>query len=179
MKNIYKAIAGFQQECPTILKETKGYGYQYADLPTILEVVNPLLKKYGMGFTQLINENNLTTIIFHIESGETIQSVITIPEENLKKMNKFQVMGSAITYLRRYSLSAMLGIVSEKDTDAAGTSIPKKTEKALEYMSLSHEKWESVKEKVAQGVKIEDVEKYYNLSDEAKKELKVILTKTI
>ena len=33
MTNIYKALANFQQECPTIHTGTKGYGYSYADLP--------------------------------------------------------------------------------------------------------------------------------------------------
>ena len=34
-------------------------------------------------------------------------------------MNEFQVLGSAITYIRRYALSSMLGLVTDKDTDAA------------------------------------------------------------
>ena len=41
-------------------------------------------------------------------------------------MNDFQVLGSACTYIRRYSLSSMLGIVTDKDTDAAGEQIAKK-----------------------------------------------------
>ena len=41
MKNLFKAIADFQQEVPTIHKGTKGYGYSYADLPTIFEKINP------------------------------------------------------------------------------------------------------------------------------------------
>ena len=35
-------------------------------------------------------------------------------------MNDFQTMGSGITYFRRYALSSSLGIVTDKDTDAAG-----------------------------------------------------------
>jgi len=42
-------------------------------------------------------------------------------------MNDFQVLGSAITYLRRYSISSLLGIVTDKDTDASGEQeAPKK-----------------------------------------------------
>ena len=33
-------------------------------------------------------------------------------------MNTFQIMGSAITYYRRYSLSAALGLITDKDIDA-------------------------------------------------------------
>ena len=38
----------------------------------------------------------------------------------LKGQNDFQVLGSAITYLRRYSLSSILGLVTDEDADAAG-----------------------------------------------------------
>jgi len=121
MKNIYKAIANFQQEVPVIHKGTTGYGYSYADLPAIYEVINPLLKKHGLGFTQPINGNNVKTIVFHVDSGETVESETAIPQGvSLAKMNEFQVLGSAISYLRRYALSSILGLVTDKDTDAGG-----------------------------------------------------------
>ena len=72
--NIYKALAAFQQECPVIHKGTTGHNYTYADFPTILEKINPLLKKHHLGFTQLLNEDGLKTIIFHTLSGEAIES---------------------------------------------------------------------------------------------------------
>jgi hypothetical protein len=124
MKHLFKSLAEFQQEVPTIHKATQGYGYTYADLPKIFEVINPLLKKHGLGFTQLINGTELVTIVFHVESGETIESKTAIPQGvALKGMNDFQVLGSAITYLRRYALSSILGIVSDKDTDAGGEQV--------------------------------------------------------
>lgn len=119
MKNLYKSLAAFQYECPIIHKGTSGYGYTYADLSEIMQVITPLLQKHGLGFTQVINENSLQTILFHVETGESITSSIAINNTtNLKGMNEFQTLGSCITYLRRYSLSAILGIVTDKDTDA-------------------------------------------------------------
>jgi len=121
MKNIYKALANFQQECPTILKDTQGYGYTYADLPDIYKVIMPLLKSNGLGFTQILKDKGLETTLFHIESGEVITGYVEIPTNvSLAKMNEYQVMGSAYTYYRRYALSSMLGIVTDKDTDATG-----------------------------------------------------------
>jgi hypothetical protein len=118
MKHLFKSLAEFQQEVPTIHKATQGYGYTYADLPKIFEVINPLLKKHGLGFTQLIHGTDLITIIFHVESGETLESKTCIPQGvALKGMNDFQVLGSAITYLRRYALSSALGLVTDKDTE--------------------------------------------------------------
>lgn len=138
MKNIYKALADFQQKVPVIHKDTQGYGYSYADLPTIFEKINPLLKEFGLGFTQTFNHTELKTTLFHVESGETIESILDIPQGiQLAKMNEFQVLGSGITYLRRYALSALLGLVTDKDTDASGEQVkatPKKTvEKDINY----------------------------------------------
>lgn len=130
--NIKQAIAGFQQECPVILQQTKGYGYTYADLPTILNIINPLLAKWRLGFSQPLEDDKVKTIVFHIDTGETIESSITIPQGvMLKGMNDFQVLGSAISYLRRYSISSILGIVSDKDTDASGEQVSKPAKRGL------------------------------------------------
>jgi len=126
MKNLFKSLAEFQQEVPVIHKATQGYGYTFADLPKIFSVINPLLKKHGLGFTQLIENENLTTILFHVESGETIESKMALLKDvSLKGMNEFQVYGSQLTYFRRYALSSILGIVTDKDTDAGGEQIKK------------------------------------------------------
>jgi len=126
-ENIYKSLASFQQECQVIHKGTKGYGYSYADLPSILSVINPLLKKHKLGFTQLLDGTELRTILFHVSSGDTIESCVAIPQGvQLKGMNDFQVFGSAVSYFRRYSLSSILGIVSDKDLDAAGEQVNSK-----------------------------------------------------
>jgi len=123
-KNLYKALANFQQEVPVILKDTSGFGYKYADLPAIFEIINPLMKKNGLGFTQLVSGTQIKTILFHVESGEELESNTDIPQGvQLKGMNDFQVLGSAITYIKRYALSSMLGLVTDKDTDASGEQV--------------------------------------------------------
>lgn len=127
MSEIRKSLAAFQQEVPPIYKGTSGYGYKYADWGEILTIVNPLLGKHSLGFTQVLDGNSLKTILFHTESDEEIVSVVDIPQGvELKGMNDFQVLGSAITYLRRYSLSSILGLVTDEDADASGEQTGKK-----------------------------------------------------
>jgi hypothetical protein len=127
MKNVLKSLAAFQQEVPVIIKNSQGYGYQFADLPKIFDEINPLLQKHGLGFTQLINTkegvNYLATVVFHVESGEQIESNCMIPYVQLKGMNDFQSFGSGVTYFRRYCLSSILGLVTDKDTDASGEQV--------------------------------------------------------
>lgn len=124
MKNLLKALAEFQQSVPVIHKGTQGYGYSYANLATIFEIINPILKANKLGFTQLVGDNNIKTIIFHYESCEQLETITTIPQgTNLKGMNDFQTLGSAITYIRRYALSSALGLITDKDTDASGEQV--------------------------------------------------------
>jgi hypothetical protein len=133
MKHLLKSLATFQQEVPVIHKGTQGYGYSYADLPKIFEIINPLMEKHGLGFTQMINSheglNYLKTILFHSESGESIESNTLIPTVQLAKMNDYQSFGSGVTYFRRYCLSSILGLVTDKDLDGAGDQV--KTEKPI------------------------------------------------
>ena len=134
-KDLFLAMASFQYEVPIIHRGTAGYGYSYTDLPEIVRVITPLLKKHNLGYTQLLQGTSIQTIIFHTKTGQSIESFTDIPqEETLKGMNKFQVLGSAITYFRRYSLSCALGLVTDKDLDGCGTpeSPEEKEQKRLE-----------------------------------------------
>ena len=130
--NIYSALSKFQGLVPIIFKDTEAYGYKYADLPAIIPVITPIMQECGLGYFQSMEYNEthdcnlIKTVVFHIESGEEISSTMRIKEDvSLAKMNDYQVLGSAITYYRRYQLSALLGLVTDKDTGAGGEQKPK------------------------------------------------------
>lgn len=170
MKNIYRALAAFQQECPTIHKGTQGYGYSYADLPTILKTINPLLEKHGLGFSQPVDLDTIQTILFHVESGETITSSTLMPTGvELKGMNQFQVDGSKITYYRRYALSSLLGIVTDKDTDAGGQQVAKTEKQALTPESNA---WHHAIKHLQGSGTIAQIKKKYTLTAEHEEQLK-------
>lgn len=139
MKNYFKAIAKFQHLCPIIRKKTSGYGYKYADLPEIQSTVLPLLHKVGLSYSQGLdtnpktNNNAVVTTIFHVESGEFKETYFDIPHADLKGQNVYQSLGSGITYLRRYSLGAALGIVVDEDTDASSANTQKSTKANINF----------------------------------------------
>lgn len=181
MKNIFKALAEFREECPVILKDTQGYGYVFADLPAIFEIINPLLKKHGLGFTQPINGNQIKTIVYHIESGETIESMTDIPQGvKLSGQNDFQVLGSAITYLRRYSLSSILGLITDKDTDASveqnkAENKPKENKSnGLPWLNENDNNWKLLQEAINSGNKptMKFIKGKYNLSKATEEKIK-------
>ena len=178
MKHLFKALAAFQQEAPVIHKGTKGFGYSYADLPAIFEVINPLLKKHGLGFTQLINTNEekhyLVTVLFHVETGEQLQSSTLIPEVELKGMNTYQAFGSGVTYFRRYALSSALGIITDKDTDAAGQQVTKTpTKKATKKKALTPDmkEWGQAVQYLNGAGRMSEIKKKYSLTAELEEQL--------
>jgi hypothetical protein len=178
MKTLLKALAAFQQEVPVIHKGTSGYGYTYANLSQIFEVINPLLKTHGLGFTQLICGQSVKTIIFHVESGEQLESITDIPQNvQLKGMNEFQVLGSAITYIRRYALSAALGLITDKDTDASGEQAPKEdkpkeNKEDKQWLNIGTPEFEKAKAAIKAGTHtIADVRKKYAISKKTEEAL--------
>lgn len=178
MKELHKSLAEFQQEVPVIHKGTEGYGYSYADLPAILETINPLLKKHGLGFYQMVNGTQLCTTVYHIKSGESIEGCADIPQNvSLAKMNAFQVLGSAITYMRRYQLSAMLGLVTDKDTDAAGeqTPTPKAQPKTKQVLTANHPKYNDCIEYLKGAGSMTKLKEGYEISKDVEEKLMAIV----
>tara|TARA_R100000789_G_C2936822_1_gene130837 strand:- start:24 stop:599 length:576 start_codon:yes stop_codon:yes gene_type:complete len=117
-KTLLGALSKFQQEVPILTESSKGYSYSYVDLAEIVRVITPLLAKHGLGYVQPLENNGIRTVIFHVETGDKLESYCDIPFAEMKGMNTYQSYGSAITYFRRYALSSILGLVSEKDVDA-------------------------------------------------------------
>jgi len=150
---IYKALAGFQQECPVIHKGAQGHNYSYADLPAIFEVINPLLAKHGLGFTQPLQGKDILTILFHVETGETIESLTEVPTDTGSRMNIFQSAGSGITYYRRYAISSLLGIVTDVDLDAGKQTLSDAQFKTI-LDTLASGKATYTKEKIKSSYKL-------------------------
>lgn len=102
---------------------------QYASLGAIIEASKPILVKNGLSISQPTvgsgNEIGVTTILLH-DSGEYIASTATIGITDEKGLKLAQVAGSIITYLRRYSLAAILNLYADEDTDGNGNEAKKR-----------------------------------------------------
>ena len=94
---------------------------KYANLGSIIESTNPILEKNGLSVSQMVtgvaNEIGITTLLMHV-SGEWLESTVIMPILEQKGINNAQVAGSIVSYLRRYSLAAALGVYSGDDNDA-------------------------------------------------------------
>lgn len=134
VSNIFASQIEMQDELKDIGKDSKGYGYNYTSFESLARYLRPLLAKHGLGFIQTsTNEGDrigVTTRLIH-KSGEWVEDTFTVPLVTLAKMNDYQVAGSAITYLKRYGLSAIVGIASDEDADAHGEQVkPTQQQKA-------------------------------------------------
>lgn len=116
-----KALIKFQSQMRTLprpktvtVKTDRGtYAYSYAPLDVIMDVIREPLSNHGLSISQFPSgQNQLTTILMHV-SGEYIFDTAEIPLTS----KRAQDVGSALTYMRRYALSAVLGIVTDDDTD--------------------------------------------------------------
>ncbi len=139
---VFAALAAAQGKFPAIAKthtatvssEKDGkwtkYSYNYADLSDIMSAIRPVLAECSLAVTQPIElrENGtliLRTSILHSD-GSAIHSMLPLPAPT----GKPQAFGSALTYMRRYALSSLLGIASEEDDDGSAAEQPGHVEHA-------------------------------------------------
>lgn len=106
-------------------KNGGSYSFDYTDLNGIFEAVREVYKEHGIAIVQNsyteVTPNGLLACVetmFLHSSGEWVKSY-PIKFAAAQSMQDF---GGQITYMKRYSLSAMLGIATEKDDDANGAS---------------------------------------------------------
>lgn len=127
LSELLKALNKVQKELKPIEK-TKANSYfksKYADLSSVLEEILPILAKHELVLIQSLGGNELSpaldTIIAHAPSGQNIKSTTPLFAKELTP----QGLGSAITYMRRYSLMAILGIsTTDEDDDGQRASKP-------------------------------------------------------
>lgn len=102
-----------EKEVSVRMKSGGTYKFKYADLSACVKAAAPQLKANGLAVAQIVSNGKLITILSH-KSGEWIKSELMLPQQS----SDYQAYGSAITYLKRYSYCAILGIVADTDDDA-------------------------------------------------------------
>lgn len=125
------AITSFQQDCPIIHKSKAGgktktgdTAYFYAPYDEIMRVVGPIMVRHGIVATFTTEEIPTgLRITCRIRVGihsEATDFSLPIPTGN-SLVNATQLMAQALSYAKRYSLSAALNIVTtDEDNDAGG-----------------------------------------------------------
>ena len=133
--NLAKALSIVQGKLTYAKKDSKNpfFKSNYADLESVWDACRDLLSNNGLAVSQfpglysdLDKSMSLVTILTH-ESGEWISQEMSVPVSKVDP----QGAGSALTYMRRYALAAVVGVV-QADDDGQAASSPKPVVKAKE-----------------------------------------------
>ena len=113
-KEITKALCKFIQEVGTIEEKSDAQYDKFADLSTVLSVVNPALAANGLivtNTTKIVEDKNILSVqLMHI-SGETLPpSEILLPKGIAK--NELYSTGQSLTYFKRYLLLGLLNLTA-------------------------------------------------------------------
>ena len=132
-KEITAALCKFIKQVGTIEEKDDAQYGKFADLSTVLSTVNPALASNGLAVvhtTKVVEGKNvLITNLLHT-SGESITSEMLLPNNTGGGGNPMHKEGGAITYCRRYSLLAILGLnagIPDNDGDFANPTADKVT----------------------------------------------------
>lgn len=138
---LFSGLEIVRDSVQTLPKTASGHGYKYTPLDEVLNYIRPILKKAGLIMfqqteTDIADRVGVCTTILAKDGGHITSSVYAPkPYENktttveangnktvttvkdISQMSAIQRAGCEITYLRRYSLAAVLGLASDEDKD--------------------------------------------------------------
>lgn len=151
IKELASALAKAQSKIENATKTSSNphFKSKYADLAEVLNTVRPVLAEHGLSVAQFPSLDgsiaSVETILMH-SSGEWISGIASAP---VGKQDA-QGVGSATTYLRRYSLAALAGVAQEDDdgNTAVSSSKPATQKKTT---PLPDERFQAAIEKVRAG----------------------------
>lgn len=151
-KAYYKAMADFKSNPPQIFKDkTVAFSqtrYSHASLGNVVEKITGALSKHGLSHSWRVKQNGVIEVTCRIthESGYFEETSISAEADKSGAKNAIQSIGSAITYLQRYSLLAMTGLATEDQDNDGQSSV---SETISEQQAATIEEYlETLKDKV-------------------------------
>jgi hypothetical protein len=133
----------------------------YADINALLETVEPILHENGLILLQPIHDNVLTTQIIDVDSGQKVESWLTLPD-----IQDPQKIISATTYYRRATLQALLSLQAvDDDGNSVTTAVKTKP-------TVTDEQFKIALDKIKAGkYTIEKFKENYSLTKEQEEQL--------
>jgi hypothetical protein len=128
MKNLYVSLVKAQSQIKNAVKDSTNphFRSKYADLESVWDAVRDALHRNDLAVLQLTDIDTsgapvLITRVIHT-SGEHVEGRYPLV---CKDPTDAQKLGSSMSYARRYSLSAMLGVIqSDDDGNTAAGHLP-------------------------------------------------------
>ncbi len=123
----FTALTGFQKECPIVgkdhvakIKSKKGedssFSYSYAPLETIIQIVQPVLERWGFSWTVKPKQTDghvKASCCAHHKDGHEEITEFEVPLDPDSYMSNPQKAAAALTFARRYAFINAFGIVTK------------------------------------------------------------------
>lgn len=161
--NIYQKLHLAKQSMGKVIKNATNPHLKrnYADINSIIDTVEPILLDHGLILMQPIQDDKVYTTIIDIESGEILESYLTLPP-----ITDAQKLGGAITYFRRYTLVSLLSLQAVDDDGHEASKAPKAKP------TLDGERWTKALKAVKDGrYTADDLKATYALTKEQEEQL--------
>lgn len=126
-KAFEEAFSAFKAQAPKLEKTKEvSFGanktaYKYTPLDMIANTLGPILAAHGLSYNwkqHQDNESITVTCVLRHTLGHSIENTLSSGSDGSGSKNAIQAIGSAVSYLRRYTLLGVLGMAtSDEDTD--------------------------------------------------------------
>lgn len=110
--NIWQKLHAAKQQIGKVAKNATNPHFKksYADINALLTTVEPILHEHGLLLLQPVVGNDVVTRIIDIDSGEVIESFMSLPV-----ITDPQKVLAAVTYFRRGTLQSLLSLQAVDD----------------------------------------------------------------
>lgn len=139
--DVLSRIAEVQQSVEAVKRTAEGYGYKYATLDNVWQLVKDSMEEHGLGWTAVCASeiigaqtdmptvyNTLTVAVYEsahewenlldmVQHGEAVSSSYVYPAAAAQQVGSFE------TYYRRYGLVHLLGLTTVMDDDGKTTTL--------------------------------------------------------
>ncbi len=137
--------------------------YAYEDLAEVSRTVDPVLAANGLSYRYRTSQDSgrlMVTCIMSHRMGHREETTLAASNDESGNKNSIQAVGSAATYLQRYTLKLALGLAATVDNDAATPSDNSMSIDAEKYQALvaMMEKTGSDENKLLQWLKADSLE---------------------
>jgi len=151
----FEALASAQEEMPEVPKSRtaqiatragSSYSYNYAALEDITRTIRPVLRRHGLSYAWDVSQGEgtlvVTCVLRHVDGHEERAS-FPVPVDTSARMSDAQKNGAALTYGRRQSLIAVLGLTTADDdvdgAESAGSAEAITESQAADLIALIEE----------------------------------------
>ena len=163
-ETINEKLFNLQQEIGTISKDASNpfYKSKYFDINSLINQLNPLLKKHRLLILQPIEEDCVYSKLICVDGTGGVISALKLPA-----INDPQKLGSAITYYRRYTLASLLGLQAvDNDANIASGVVEEK-----KWLNQNTPEYSKAIEFIKGGGSVEAIKSKYKVSKKVQDEL--------